>query len=117
LPGSPVFEYLDGLIPRPDQTYLTLTEIIEAEEKEKINKEIANRRSRLGAVLGQVASDVQREVWGASPVRCKLSDIIGRADGFGHSWKTFTRIFLTGQMMRRSEEKLTVNYYSVGTIN
>ena len=68
LPGSPLFDYLDGLIPRPDKVYLELSEMIEVEEKERINKEIANRRSRLGSVLGQVTTDVRREVWGASPL-------------------------------------------------
>jgi len=69
LPGSPVFDYLEGVIRRPDQTYLKLAEIVETEEKERINKEIANRRSRLGAVLGQVTTEVRREIWNASPVR------------------------------------------------
>lgn len=68
LPGSPLFDYLEGIIPRPDQTYLKLAEMIEVEETERINKEIANRRSRLGAVYGQVVTEVRREIWGASPV-------------------------------------------------
>lgn len=68
LPGSPLFDFLEGLIPRPDQTYLKLADMIETEETERINKEIANRRSRLGAVYGQVVTEVRREVWGASPV-------------------------------------------------
>lgn len=80
LPGSPVFDYLEGLIPRPDRTYLELAEIIEAEEKERINKEIANRRSRLGAVLGQVTTDVRREVWGASPLEELYQNILNWSD-------------------------------------
>lgn len=76
LPGSPLFDYLEGLIPPPDQTYLKLVEMIEAEEKERINKEIANRRSRLGAVLGQVTTDVRREVWGASPLEELYQNIL-----------------------------------------
>jgi superkiller protein 3 len=46
-----------------------LIALIEAEEKEKINKEIGNRRSRLGSTYDQVVLDVKREVLGASPVR------------------------------------------------
>jgi superkiller protein 3 len=80
LPGSPVFDYLDGLIPRADHTYLKLAELIEAEEKEKINKEIANRRSRLGAVLGQVTTEVRREVWGASPLEELYQNILNWSD-------------------------------------
>lgn len=68
LPGSPVFEYLEGLIPHPSHTYMKMAEMIEVEEQERINKEIANRRSRLGAVIGQVTVEVKREVFGASPV-------------------------------------------------
>lgn len=80
LPGSPVFEYLEGLIPRPDKTYLELAEIIEIEEKERVNKEIANRRSRLGAVLGQVTTEVRREVWGASPLEDLYQNILNWSD-------------------------------------
>lgn len=80
LPGSPIFDYLEGLIPRPDQTYLKLVEIIEAEEKERINKEIANRRSRLGSVLGQVTTEVRREVWGASPLEDLYQNILNWSD-------------------------------------
>jgi len=80
LPGSPVFDYLEGLIPQPDKTYLELAEIIEIEEKERVNKEIANRRSRLGAVLGQVTTEVRREVWGASPLEDLYQKILNWSD-------------------------------------
>ncbi|KAA8909787.1 hypothetical protein FN846DRAFT_941480 [Sphaerosporella brunnea] len=80
LPGSPIFDYLDGLIPRADQTYLKLAELIESEEKEKINKEIANRRSRLGAVLGQVTTEVRREVWGSSQLEELYQNILNWSD-------------------------------------
>lgn len=69
LPGSPVFDFLEGLVTRPADTYLTLAEITEREEKEKINKEIANRRSRLSATKGNISLEVRLEVLGASPVR------------------------------------------------
>jgi superkiller protein 3 len=59
---------MEGRIPHPSITYTKLAEMTETEEKEKINKEIANRRSRLGAVLGQVKLEVKREVLAASPV-------------------------------------------------
>lgn len=75
MPGSTLYDFLDGVIPRPDQTYLKLVEMIEAEETQKINKEIANRRSRLGAVFGQVTTEVKREVWDKSPV-CYIRYIV-----------------------------------------
>lgn len=68
LPEGPIYDFLEGRIPHPSQTYDRIIQIIEEEESEKINKEIANRRSRLGAVKGQVSLEVKREVLGPSPV-------------------------------------------------
>jgi len=73
LPGSPVFEYLEGLIPRPADTYLKLAEMTEKGEKEKINKEIGNRSTRLGATKANVTSEVKCEVLSASPVSATFS--------------------------------------------
>lgn len=80
LPGSVLYDYLEGLIPRPDQTYLKLAEIQEVEETEKINKEIANRRFRLGAVLNQVEVEVRREVWSSSPLEDIYQNIVNWSD-------------------------------------
>ena len=68
LPGSPVFDYLEGIIPNAADTYLKKAELVENEDKETINKEIAARRSRLGAVVGKVSLEVKREVYKKSPV-------------------------------------------------
>lgn len=73
LPGSPVFEYLEGLITRPADTYLTLAEMTEKEEKDKINKEIGNRSTRLGATKVNVTLEVRHEVLSASPVSAIFS--------------------------------------------
>ena len=62
LPTSCLYDYLEGRIPHPSFTYIKLAEMIEAEEKEKINREIGERRTRLGAKIGQVTTDVKREV-------------------------------------------------------
>ncbi|KAL7276275.1 Superkiller protein 3 [Rhizina undulata] len=80
LPESPVFDYLEGRIPHPASTYLKLTEIIEAEEKVKINKEIASRRSRLGARPGSVEVEVKREVLGTSPLEELYQNILNWSD-------------------------------------
>lgn len=80
LPGSPVYDFLEGVIPRPDSTYLKLAEIVEKEEKEFINKEIGNRRSRLGAVYGKVKTEVEREVWSASPLEELYQNILNWSD-------------------------------------
>ncbi|KAI9816499.1 MAG: Superkiller protein 3 [Pycnora praestabilis] len=62
LPSSTVYDFLEGRIQQPSYTYLRLAEIVEAEEKEEINKQIGERRTRLGAKIGQVTADVKREV-------------------------------------------------------
>lgn len=54
--------------------------MIEIEEKEKINKEIASRRSRLGAKHGQVVIEVKREVLGASPLEGLYQEILNWSD-------------------------------------
>lgn len=80
LPESPVFDFLEGRIPHPSLTYQKLVEMIEAEEKGKINKEIASRRSRLGATHGQVALEVKREVLGVSPLERLYQEILNWSD-------------------------------------
>ncbi|KAK8221963.1 Superkiller protein 3 [Zalaria obscura] len=62
LPSSPVYDFLEGSIPHPSHTYTRLAEITEKDEKERINKEIGERRTRLGARIGQVTAEVKREV-------------------------------------------------------
>jgi superkiller protein 3 len=62
LPGSPIYEYLEGRVPHPAHTYQIMAQITEFEEKERINKDIGERRTRLGAKIGQVTLEVKREV-------------------------------------------------------
>ncbi|QSZ31450.1 hypothetical protein DSL72_001015 [Monilinia vaccinii-corymbosi] len=62
LPDSPIYEYLEGRIPHPSHTYQIMAQITEFEEKERINKEIGERRLRLGAKVTQVTVEVKREV-------------------------------------------------------
>ena len=62
LPTSSLYDYLEGRVPHPSHTYTRVVEIVEAEEKERTNKLIGERRTRLGAKIGQVTTEVQREV-------------------------------------------------------
>ena len=62
LPTSSLYDFLEGRVPNPAYTYTKVVEIVEAEEKERINKEIGERRTRLGAKIGQVTAEVKREV-------------------------------------------------------
>ncbi|CAO1602709.1 Superkiller protein 3 [Xanthoria calcicola] len=66
LPGSDLYDYLEGRILHPAYTYTKIAELLELDEKEKINYEIGQRRTRLGAKIDQVTADVKREVLQAS---------------------------------------------------
>ena len=76
LPNSPIYDYLEGRVPHPGHTYQTMAQITEFEEKERINKEIGERRTRLGAKIGQVTIDVKREVLRDSDLEDLYSKII-----------------------------------------
>ncbi|OWP05159.1 hypothetical protein B2J93_3290 [Marssonina coronariae] len=76
LPTSPIYGYLEGRIPHPAHTYQIIAQITEFEEKERINKEIGERRTRLGAKIGQVTIEVKREVLKDSDLEDIYSQII-----------------------------------------
>ena len=97
LPTSPIYDFLEGLVPHPSQTYIRVAEILEVEEKERINKEIGERRTRLGARIGQVTAEVQREVFGSSPLESVYQNII--------NWIT------DDEVRRQYEEKLLQRAY------
>ncbi|KAL9044444.1 MAG: hypothetical protein Q9214_002416 [Letrouitia sp. 1 TL-2023] len=62
LPSSPLYECLEGRIPHPSWTFTQIAEFTEQEEKDKINFEIGQRRTRLGARIDQVTFEVRREI-------------------------------------------------------
>ncbi|KOS17934.1 Superkiller protein 3 [Escovopsis weberi] len=66
LPESPVYDVLEGLVPPPGQTYETIAHILEKCEKTRINQEIGDRRTRIGAKLSEVTLAVKREVYAQS---------------------------------------------------
>ncbi|KAK1757278.1 Superkiller protein 3 [Echria macrotheca] len=63
LPGSPIYPALEGRVPPPVQQYETQAQIVEAEEKKRINSLIGERRTRIGARLNDVTLEVKREVY------------------------------------------------------
>ncbi|KAJ5115907.1 hypothetical protein N7456_000255 [Penicillium angulare] len=71
LPTYPLYDFLEGRLPHPSHTYLRLIELTESEEKEYINREIGERRTRLGARIEQVTLEVKREAFKKS----KLEDL------------------------------------------
>lgn len=76
LPTGPLCDYLEGRVPQPALTYARIADLTEAEEKERINVEIGQRRTRLGAKIDQVTADVKREVLGNSQLEELYSAVI-----------------------------------------
>ena len=76
LPISTLYDFLEGRIPQPAHTYSKIADIVEAEEKEKINTEIGQRRTRLGAKIDQVTAEVREEILGSSLLEGLFNSII-----------------------------------------
>ncbi|KAI8964188.1 TPR-like protein [Daldinia sp. FL1419] len=62
LPNSPIYPALEGRVPHPAKTYETIAQILEVDEKKRINTLIGERRTRLGAKISEVTAEVNREV-------------------------------------------------------
>ncbi|KAI1493827.1 tetratricopeptide [Biscogniauxia mediterranea] len=62
LPDSPIYPALEGRVPHPAKTYETIAQILEVDEKKRINTLIGERRTRLGARIAEVTLEVNREV-------------------------------------------------------
>ncbi|KAL8944791.1 MAG: hypothetical protein Q9216_000213 [Gyalolechia sp. 2 TL-2023] len=80
LPGSTLYDYLEGRILHPSYTYTRLSELVEQDEKEKINLEIGQRRTRLGAKVDQVTAEVKREVLQDSDLETLYQHVIDWTD-------------------------------------
>lgn len=102
LPTSPVYDYLEGRILHPPYTYTKIAGIIEDEEKEEINREIGQRRTRLGARVDQVTAEVKREVLQKSPLENLYQSII--------NWSN------DDESRRQYEEKILQRAYDTLTI-
>lgn len=76
LPSSPLYPYLEGRVPHPSHTLSRIIESMEADEKEWINGQIGERRTRLGAKIDQVILDVQREAFTKYPLEALYKEII-----------------------------------------
>lgn len=76
LPTSPIYEFLEGRLPHPSLTYTRIAEIAEAAETERINKEIGERKTRLGARIVEVTMEVKREVYERSELEDLYQHII-----------------------------------------
>ncbi|KAK3049478.1 Superkiller protein 3 [Extremus antarcticus] len=99
LPGSQLYDFLEGRVMHPAQTYTRLIDITEDEEDQSIKQEIATRRTRIGARIGQVTADVKREVFGKSDLERLYQEAI--------NWST------DDEVRRQYEEKLLNRGYEV----
>ncbi|KAL4901386.1 hypothetical protein BDW74DRAFT_160376 [Aspergillus multicolor] len=99
LPTSPVYDYLEGRIPHPALTYQRLIEITEAEEREFINREIGERRTRLGARIDQVTLEVKRDAYKRSELE--------------HLYRGIVNWSHDDQVRRTYEEKLLQRAYDI----
>ncbi|OLN96082.1 Superkiller protein 3 [Colletotrichum chlorophyti] len=76
LPGSPIYPALEGRVPHPAKTYETMAQIIETDEKKRINTLIGERRTRIGARLNEVTLEVKREVMAQSKLEYVYQQLI-----------------------------------------
>ena len=97
LPTGSLYDYLEGRIPQPAHTYAKIADIVESEEKEKINTEIGQRRTRLGARIDQVTTEVKREVLEGS----QLEELYGAIIDWTHD----------DEVRRQYEERLLQRAY------
>ena len=97
LPGSPVYDFLEGRLPHPTLGFTRIAEITEREEAQRIKTEINNRRTRIGARVGQVTTEVKREVFSESELEELYQSII--------NWT------VEDEIRREYEEKLLLRAY------
>ncbi|QIX00468.1 hypothetical protein AMS68_005985 [Peltaster fructicola] len=102
LPESSLYETLEGRVPAPSHTYLRLAESLEAEEKQSVNQEIAQRRTRIGAKLGQVTAEVKLEILSRSELEQLYRQVI--------NWTN------DDDVRRQYEEKLLEHAYELLTV-
>jgi superkiller protein 3 len=76
LPTSSLYDVLEGRIPHPSHTYTRILESAEVEERDWINKQIGERRTRLGSKLDQVTQIVRYEAITKFQIEQKYTELI-----------------------------------------
>ncbi|KAK3376694.1 hypothetical protein B0T24DRAFT_526706 [Lasiosphaeria ovina] len=92
LPGSPIYQALEGRLPRPSRTYEIQAQIVETDEKKRINTLIGERRTRIGARINDVTVEVKREVY--------------RQSRLGYLFRQLINWVFDDELRRTYEEKL-----------
>ncbi|KKA28879.1 hypothetical protein TD95_000272 [Thielaviopsis punctulata] len=75
-PDNAVYGYLEGLVPRPVETYEKIITATESEEKKLINRLIGERRTRIGSVFKVVSQETKHEVYSNSLLEHYIRRII-----------------------------------------
>lgn len=99
LPSCSFYAGLEGTIPHPSHTLARIIESMESEEREWINTQIGERRTRLGAKVDQVTLDVKREAFARYPLSTFYQQLI--------DWT------LDDDVRRSSEEQLLRREYDL----
>ena len=76
LPSSTLYSTLEGRVMSPALVYLRILESAEAEEKDWVSAQIAERRTRIGSNLEQSTKDVKREAISKFGIEHKYSSLI-----------------------------------------
>lgn len=92
LPDSPIYPALEGRLPHPAKTYEVIAQILETDEKKRINTLIGERRTRIGAKVSEVTVEVNREILGQSKL--------------GHIYEQLINWSNDDDIRRQYEEKL-----------
>ncbi|GAM83217.1 hypothetical protein ANO11243_012030 [Dothideomycetidae sp. 11243] len=102
LPGSPIWQFLEGRLQHPSLTFNRLIDITEKDEHTRISKEITERRTRIGSRLGKVTEEVKREVYEQSDLEVLYRGAIDWTDD------DTTRRGLEEKLFQRAYDTLAV---------
>ncbi|KAK1779615.1 hypothetical protein QBC45DRAFT_411063 [Copromyces sp. CBS 386.78] len=76
LPESPIYEAIEGRFGHVWRTYETQAQLVEQNEKKRINTLIGERRTRIGARINEVTLEVKREVYRQSRLSYTYAQLI-----------------------------------------
>lgn len=76
LPGSPIYDAIEGRFGHVWRTYETQAQLTEQNEKKRINVLIGERRTRIGARISEVTLEVKREVYRQSRLSYTYAQLI-----------------------------------------
>lgn len=76
LPSSPLYPTLEGRVMSPSLVYQRILESAEVEEREWVNTQIVERRTRIGSNLEHTTKEVKREAISKFEIEQKITSLI-----------------------------------------